>query len=88
MNGQSIFYVYVLLSEKDGMFYVGFTADLKNRINEHNKGLVQSTQHRRSVKLIYYEVSLNKIDALHREKYLKTSYGKKYIKNRLKHQLC
>ena len=88
MNGQSIFYVYVLLSEKDGMFYVGFTVDLKKRINEHNKGLVQSTQYRRPVKLIYYEVSLNKIDALHREKYLKTSYGKKYIKNRLKHQLC
>jgi len=69
MNGQSIFYVYVLLSEKDGMFYVGFTEDLKKRINEHNKGLVQSTQYRRPVKLIYYEVSLNKIDALHREKY-------------------
>ncbi len=88
MNSQSIFYVYVLLSEKDGMFYMGFTADLKNRINEHNKGLVKSTKHRRPVKLIYYEVSLNKIDALHREKYLKTSYGKKYLKNRLKHQLC
>lgn len=87
MNSQTVFYVYLLLSEKDGMFYVGFTADLKNRINEHNKGLVKSTKHRRPMKLIYYEASLNKIDALHREKYLKTAYGKKYIKNRLKHQL-
>ena len=44
MDDINIFYVYVLLSEKDGMFYVGFTADLKKRINEHNNGFVQSTK--------------------------------------------
>ena len=80
----SMFYVYVLFSEKDGNFYVGYTANLKNRVLKHNSGEVQSTKWRRPLLLVYYEASINKSDALHREKYLKTSYGKRYIKNRLK----
>jgi putative endonuclease len=38
-------------------------------------------------KLLYYEVSLNKYDAIAREKYLKTGMGRRFLKNRLKHQL-
>jgi len=78
------YYVYVLLSEKDGNFYTGYTDNLKNRIKKHNNGEVQSTKHRRPLKLIYYEACLNQQDALKREKYLKTTYGKRYLKNRLK----
>jgi len=88
MSDLKKYYVYVFKSEKDEMFYVGFTADLIKRISEHNNGEVISTRNRQPLKLVYYEVSLNKYDALHREKYLKTSYGKRYIKNRLKCQLC
>jgi predicted GIY-YIG superfamily endonuclease len=33
----SYFYVYVLKSEKDGNNYVGFTGDLRKRLNEHEK---------------------------------------------------
>ena len=64
-----MYYVYVLKSEKDGMFYTGYTSDIKKRINEHNDGLVKSTKDRSPLKLVYFEVSLNKYDALHREKY-------------------
>lgn len=78
------YFVYVLKSVKDKMMYVGYSADLKARLLEHQAGRVKSTKNRRPLELIYYEVSLNKEDALHREKYLKTSYGKRYIKNRLK----
>ncbi len=78
------YFVYVLQSVKDKMMYVGYSADLKARLLEHQAGRVKSTKNRRPLELIYYEVSLNKEDALHREKYLKTSYGKRYIKNRLK----
>ena len=66
------------------MFYVGYAKDLKRRIEQHNKGWVESTKNRRPLKLIYYEACLNQQDALHREKYLKTTYGKRYLKNRLK----
>ncbi|GAB6163058.1 hypothetical protein JCM12298_22180 [Desulfothermus naphthae] len=79
-----MFYVYVLLSEKDGNFYVGYTANLKNRVQMHNEGKVKSTKFRRPLKLIYYEACLNQQDALRREKYLKSSYGKRYLKNRLR----
>ncbi len=81
------YYTYVLRSSVDGNFYVGFTQDLKDRITEHNKGKVESTKYRKPLKVVYCEACLNKNDALHREKYLKTSYGKRYIKNRLKYYL-
>jgi putative endonuclease len=81
------YYTYVLQSEKDNLFYVGYTSDLTQRLTEHNKGKVKSTKNRTPLKLVYCEVCLNQQDATHREKYLKTSWGKRYIKNRLKHYL-
>ena len=77
------YYIYILKSEKDGQFYTGYTKDLKNRLNQHKKGEVQSTKNRRPLKLVYFEGCLNQQDATKREKYLKTSWGKRYIKNRL-----
>ena len=79
-----MFYVYVLHSEKDGKLYTGYTADLELRFEQHQKGQVQSTKHRRPFKLIYFEACLVQEDALKREKYLKTHYGKMFLKNRLK----
>ncbi len=80
-------YVYVLRSKKDGNLYVGHTVDLLKRMEHHNKGIVESTRNRRPLELIYYEACIKQKDALHREKYLKTAYGKRYIKNRLKDYL-
>ena len=82
-----MYYVYVLRSKKDGNFYVGHTADLLKRMEHHNKGIVESTRNRRPLELIYYEACIKQEDALRREKYLKTAYGKRYIKNRLKDYL-
>ena len=82
-----MFYTYILISEKDDKFYVGYTDNLKRRIKQHNNADVESTKYRRPLKLIYYEVCLNQKDAIHREKYLKTTYGKRYIRNRLKNYL-
>ena len=82
-----MFYTYILISEKDDKFYVGYADNLKRRIKQHNDGDVESTKYRRPLKLIYYEVCLNQKDAIHREKYLKTTYGKRYIRNRLKNYL-
>jgi putative endonuclease len=81
------FYVYVLQSQKDGNFYVGFTKDLKRRLQEHHQGRVAATKHRLPLKLVYWEGCLNQADATRREKYLKTAWGKRYLKNRLKHYL-
>jgi putative endonuclease len=82
-----LYYAYVLLSEKDGKFYVGFTKDLKLRFKEHEKGQVESTRDRRPVKLIYYEACLSQADATKREKYLKTYHRKAFLRKRLKSYL-
>ena len=82
-----MFYTYVLQSKKDKQFYTGYTDDLKDRLSLHNVGKVESTQNRLPVKLVYYEACLNQQDATHREKYLKTAWGKRYIKARLKNYL-
>ena len=83
----TFYYVYILKSGKDGKFYTGYTKNLKLRFELHNKGLVESTKNRRPLKLVYYEACLNQQDATKREKYLKTFYGKMFIKNRLKSYL-
>ena len=82
-----MYYTYVLHSLKDRKFYIGFTQDLKRRLEEHEKGLVESTKHRRPLKLIYYEACLDRSDATHREKYFKTLHGKMYLCRRLKSYL-
>ena len=82
-----MYYTYVLYSKKDDKFYTGFTQDLKLRFDQHNKGRVESTKDRRPLVLVYYEACLNRDDATHREKYLKTYYGKAYIRKRLKSYL-
>ena len=82
-----MYYVYILRSTIDNNLYVGYTKDLNNRIEQHNGGFVTSTKNRRPLQLIYYEVCFNQQDATHREKYLKTSWGKRYIKSRLKNYL-
>jgi len=81
------FYVYALYSNKDGNFYAGYTYDIRKRLKEHKLGKVSSTRHRIPLELVYWEGCLDRKDALHREKYLKTAWGKRYLKNRLKNYL-
>jgi putative endonuclease len=82
------YYVYVLRSKKDGELYTGYTKDLRDRLEQHNNGKVESTKSRRPLELIYWEGCLNQQDATKREKYLKSSWGKRYIKARLEQYLC
>jgi len=77
-------YVYILRGNQDGDFYVGYTSDLEARLKLHHSGRVPSTRGRRPLQLLYYEACLNEEDALHRERYLKSTYGKRYIKNRIR----
>ncbi len=81
------FYVYTLLSLKDKRFYVGFTTNLKNRLQEHARGGVKSTQNRRPLKLIHYEYFINEQDAKAREVFLKSGFGRNQMKQALKRTL-
>ena len=75
-----MYYSYVLQSEKDKEFYIGFTKDLKLRFEQHTKGMVDSTKNRAPLTLIYYEACLSQKDATKRERYLKTYHGKMFLK--------
>ncbi len=81
-------YSYFLLSERDSEFYIGSTGDLRERLQQRNKGQVRSTAYRRPLRLIYYEGCLSVEDARRRERYLKTGRGGRYLKQRLASWLC
>ncbi|MEK7508728.1 MAG: GIY-YIG nuclease family protein [Patescibacteria group bacterium] len=77
------YYVYVLESLKDKERYVGYTENLKRRLEEHKKGLSFATSFRLPLKLIYFEGCLNQDDAKRREHYLKTTQGRRFLGLRL-----
>jgi putative endonuclease len=72
-----MYYTYLLQSQKDKGFYIGFTSDLKARYNQHQKGEVDSTKNRRPLDLIYYESYKEKSLAEERERNLK-QFGSAY----------
>ena len=82
------FCVYVLFSLKDEKLYIGYSTNLPNRLQDYNKGSVLSTKGRRPLELIYSEFHSNKYDALRREKYFKTTSGKKGLKLMLREKLA
>ncbi len=78
-----MFYTYVLKSVEDNKLYIGFTIDLRKRISEHTNGKVFATRDRRPLKLVYYEACSSKEKAVKREKYFKTGFGRRFLKDRL-----
>ena len=71
-----MYFVYILLSEKDNKRYIGFTNNIERRLLEHNAGKVKSTKNRRPLNLIYSEQYENKSDAMKREREIKNKKGK------------
>jgi len=80
-------YVYILFSEMDKKLYVGYTANLKERLGDHFHGRVASTKKRRPLVLIHYEAFRNRIDAKAREEFLKSGFGRSQLKKALQHIL-
>ena len=78
------YYVYILRSQKNKSLYIGYTADLRKRLEQHNSGESQATKPFRPYELIFYEAFLNRIDAKHREEYLKSGFGRRTINKMLR----
>ena len=78
-----MYYVYILLLRNKNL-YKGSTADLKARVYDHEHGKVSSTQHWRPLRLIHYECYCLKSDAQRREKFLKTTEGRRLLKQQLR----
>lgn len=81
-----MFYVYLLECQNDKSWYIGYSEDLKKRMQDHKSGNgCRTTSMKKEWELIYYESYLNKADALDREKFLKGGSGRIYLKKQNKH---
>lgn len=64
-------YVYVLQSKKDKSLYIGYTGNLKARLNKHHKGVCASTKNNKPFRIVAYEAYASETDARTRERRLK-----------------
>jgi putative endonuclease len=80
-----VFYVYVLHSGRDDGLYIGFTGDLRRRLQEHKDGKSLATSSRGPWTLIYYEAYAEQADAEGRERYLKSGSGRRFLDKQLVH---
>ena len=74
-----MFYVYVLQSESTKRFYIGFTADLEQRIGQHTSGVTKSTKNRGPWKLVYTGKYDSRAEAMRRERFLKSGQGREQL---------
>ena len=74
-----MFIVYVIESQTTGKIYIGQTSDLKIRLKRHNQQLPTKKKSYTS-KVIYKEQVENRSAAIKREKQLKTSKGRRFVK--------
>jgi putative endonuclease len=77
------YYVYILLLNNKQL-YTGFTTDLNRRIEEHQSGRVDSTRKYRPLELIHTERYQMGSDARRREKFLKTTEGKRFLRQQIR----
>jgi len=71
-----VYFVYILQSKKDNNLYIGYTNDLRRRLQEHKSGQSAATRNRLPLLLIHYESYLKWSDAKRREKFLKGGKGR------------
>jgi putative endonuclease len=82
-----MYYVYVLKSTTKKELYIGYTSNLKRRLDEHNAGKNTSTAGRQW-EIIYYEAFKAESDALRRESKLKQrGRSVRHLKDRIKESL-
>lgn len=68
----------------NSQIYTGFTKDLKQRVSTHDKGEFKTTSRYLPVILLGYEAYILKTDAQRRERYLKTTEGKRLFRQQFR----
>ncbi|MFV0592833.1 MAG: GIY-YIG nuclease family protein [Draconibacterium sp.] len=72
------YFVYILQSDQDGSYYIGFTSDLEVRLVYHNSGKSQYTSRKMPWKLVYSESCASRSEAMKRERFLKRQRNKSF----------
>jgi putative endonuclease len=80
-----MFFVYIIYSKGFDRYYIGMTSNLDERVNTHNDKKVKSTKAFVPWNLVHFEKFETRIEARKREKYLKSSAGRRWRKNNLGH---
>ena len=83
-NMEDKYFTYVLISQKNSRFYIGQTNNIEKRLQQHNFGKVNSTKPYIPYKLVYLEKFLTKNEAVRREKELKATNGRRFLRKILK----
>jgi putative endonuclease len=73
--------VYILESQFDGTFYIGYTSDLEKRLSQHNSGKTKYTSRKIPWKVVYREEITTKSEALKRERFLKKQRNRDFYLN-------
>jgi len=84
MIGSHIMYYAYILKLSNGNLYTGSSSNIKQRLLEHTSEKVKSTAHKRPVKLLHFEVYTLKSDAQRRERFLKTTEGKRLLRQQIR----
>ncbi len=77
-------FVYALQNDQNEEIYVGISKHPAQRLKEHNSGKNRYTKAYMPWRICYLEEQPDYTQARHREKYLKTSAGKSFLKKKLK----
>jgi putative endonuclease len=78
-----MFYVYILKSLSDGKYYVGHTNNIERRIEDHNRGKNKSVRNRGPFEIIYKEEFPARLEAIRRERQIKSYKGGEAFKRLL-----
>ncbi len=82
-EGKKMWYVYIIQSQTHpDQKYIGASADLKQRLSDHNAGKSSHTKKYMPWDLLWYCAFPDKLKALEFEKYLKSHSGKAFANKR------
>ena len=78
-----MYYVYILYNTKTSRYYIGYSPDLRSRLQTHFSGNVKSTKSDLHYRLMWYCAFRDRNLALLMERYLKSGSGRAFMKKRL-----
>ena len=67
-----MFYLYILLSQKTGKFYIGSTENIADRLERHNGGRSKATASGTPWEMVYTETFETRSEAVRREMEIKS----------------
>lgn len=76
----NMYYVYILKSIHNDIFYKGQTENIERRLIEHFSGKMSATRHILPVELIHVEICTTRESARKLEVFFKSGYGREILR--------